>query len=340
MDLNDKELSSQRKDDHISLAENSQLKTASKDPRFYYEPLLSAHPNNHDDALRTTIFSKTLSAPLWVSSMTGGSDKAYGLNRVIANTVKKFKIGMGLGSCRCLMHDSDRFEDFNLRPIIGDDLPFFANIGIAQLEELNSSNKVREFFLGQLSDLGVDGLIIHVNPLQEWLQPEGDRLNFSPILSIETFLDYSPQTKIIVKEVGQGFGPSSMKQVLELPIEGIEFAAFGGTNFSRLETLRHERPSHQKELAFVGHSVEEMIGFYNSVKDYHKDVIISGGINNFLDGYYYKNLCHGNSVIGMAGEVLKYALNGQEKLDEFIFQQIEGLRFATSFLTIKKEMNK
>ena len=82
---------------------------------------------------------------------------------------------MALGSCRPLMESAARFEDFNLRTILGDDLPFYANIGIAQLEQLNLNKTLADYFFGQLKDLDVDGLIVHVNPLQEWLQPEGDR---------------------------------------------------------------------------------------------------------------------------------------------------------------------
>ena len=325
--------SSQRKDDHITLAQKSLIKTSMLDQRFFYEPMLSAHPQAKLSG--QTIFGKTVMAPFWISSMTGGSDRAHGLNRVLAKMANKYKIGMGLGSCRCLIDNSERFDDFNLRGILGDDLPFFANIGIAQLEEINLNQDKRNFFLSQIRNLGVDGLIIHVNPLQEWLQPEGDRFSLSPVKSISNFIEHCSEIKIIVKEVGQGFGPRSMKEILRLPIAGIEFASFGGTNFSRLEMLRGDKKAHQSSLAFVGHSVEEMIGFFNSCDSSGVDVILSGGVTNFLDGYYYQQLINANSVIGMAGEVLKYALQGEIALDDFIAHQVEGYKFASQFLTTK-----
>lgn len=325
--------SSRRKDDHITLAQQSMIETALMDDRFFYEPMLSGHPNLINKNKK--IFGKNIESPFWISSMTGGSAKAYGLNRVLAKMANKYKIGMGLGSCRCLMESSIRFEDFNLRSILGDDLPFFANIGIAQIEEINIDKKKREFFLSQIQRLAVDGLIIHVNPLQEWLQPEGDRFQFSPIESISRFTNLCPETKIIVKEVGQGFGPRSMAAILNLPIIGIEFASFGGTNFSRLEMLRSDKKNHQSNLAFVGHSVMEMIEFYNQVGNFDKEVILSGGVTNFLDGYYFQQLIKTNSVIGMAGEVLRYALEGEQALDDFMSQQVEGHRFAQQFLVAK-----
>ena len=111
--------------------------------------------------------------------MTGGTGQARTINRNLAQACGEFSLGMGLGSCRPLLKSDKYFEDFNLRPIIGDKAPFYANIGIAQLEEL-----IREDALYRIIDL-VDklqacGLIIHVNPLQEWFQPEGDRFCEAP----------------------------------------------------------------------------------------------------------------------------------------------------------------
>ena len=327
-----------RKNDHIALAQESAIASAALDDRFHYEPLLTAHPLA-SQSISQNFLGKKMRAPIWISSMTGGSERAYSLNRVLAKMANTFGLGMGLGSCRCLMENSDRFEDFNLRDILGGDLPFFANIGIAQLEVLVGDKKMREFFLSQLKALQVDGLIIHVNPLQEWLQPEGDRFTMAPLETIKRFIELVGEMKIVVKEVGQGFGPKSMQELVNLPISGIEFAAFGGTNFARLEMLRGKGSNHQDPLAYVGHHVEEMINFYNScISDStDKDIIISGGVSNFLDGHYYKKILKANSVIGMAGAVLKYALEGEDSLHHFMQQQIEGFKFASQFLTVKKD---
>ena len=88
--------SSQRKDDHILLARKSAIKAASMDERFFYEPMLDKHPCYNSSKIHTTIFGKTLSAPFWVSSMTGGSERAHSLNRLLAKMVKKYGLGMGL----------------------------------------------------------------------------------------------------------------------------------------------------------------------------------------------------------------------------------------------------
>jgi len=158
-----------RKRDHIEMATNAQTSGAIVDSRFFYEPLLSAHPTQNNSSLETTFFGKNLGAPFWISSMTGGVGEARVINQNLARVAREFKLGMGLGSCRVLLESDQYFEDFNLRPILGDDLPFFANLGIAQLEKLVLQNEIKKI-ANLVERLEADGLIIHVNPLQEWFQ--------------------------------------------------------------------------------------------------------------------------------------------------------------------------
>jgi len=222
---------SDRKKDHIALAFKARTTLDEIDRRFFYEPLVSRHPAS--DLVPFTFLGKTLRAPLWVSSMTGGTKQAGQINRNLAKVCREFGLGMGLGSCRSILFHDDHFPDFDLREIIGDDLPFYANLGIAQLEEFVLKGDVSP--VNKLIEkLKADGLIIHVNPLQEWLQPEGNLFSQPPIDTIRSFLEMF-NYPVIVKEVGQGMGPASLRALLELPLEAIEMAAFGGTNFARLE---------------------------------------------------------------------------------------------------------
>jgi len=326
-----------RKKDHIDLAFKSLLKSVENDDRFYYEPFLSAHPT----ALKPIDFlGKTLKAPIWISSMTGGTKMAGKINRNLAQVASEFGLGMGLGSCRCLLESDDCFDDFNIRSIIGNENPLYANLGIGQIEQLLVSNKTH---LAEelVNKLEADGLIIHVNPLQEFFQPEGDRFKFAPVDTIEKFLAKT-KTKIIVKEVGQGMGKESLRELLKLPLQAIEFGAFGGTNFSKLELLRNEN-SGIKELAplkNVGHTAKEMLEFIDEIAKEDKrikakQIIISGGIDSFLDGYYLINKCELSAVYGQGSAFLKYAMQDYESLQKFVQLQINGLEMAYSFLRIK-----
>ena len=186
-----------------------------------------------------TFLGKELGAPMWVSSMTGGTFAARKINTNLARVCHDFRMGMGLGSCRSLLDSNASLPDFDMRDIIGDDLPLYANLGISQVEQLlenNQEDKIRVL----VDKLRADGLIVHVNPLQEYFQPGGDRLKNAPIISIRRLLDVV-SFPVIVKEVGQGMGPASLRELIRLPLAAIEFAAFGGTNFSKLEMLRSEK---------------------------------------------------------------------------------------------------
>ena len=327
-----------RKLDHIELALAAQTPCKEVDRRFYYEPLFSGHPTKKTD-LSLTLFDKKLNAPLWVSSMTGGVGPARHINQNLARVCREFGLGMGLGSCRVLLNDDTYFNDFNLRPILGPDLPFFANLGIAQIEQLLSEKKSLQQLNNLLLKLEADGLIVHINPLQEWFQPEGDRLKDPPLLTLEKLCAVFKH-KIIVKEVGQGMGPKSLKALLDLPIAGIELAAFGGTNFTKLEQLR-EKKDELDSFSKVGHTALEMVGILNLLlpqnPEYQKkQIIISGGIGNILDGYFLRESLKFTSVIGQAKNFLRHA-DDYLQLRNFTEDQINGLKGAKAFLTIRSE---
>ena len=328
-----------RKKDHIDLALNSQSSVKEHDDRFNYEPMLNPHPKQ--DSLSIRFLGKNMKNPLWISSMTGGTDYAKIININLAKACNEFGLGMGLGSCRPLLESDQYFKQYDLRDIIGNDYPFYANLGISQVEQAVHQNKLKSI-IDLVDKLRADGLVIHVNPIQEWLQPEGDILTHSPIDTIKSFLD-NTQMKVIVKEVGQGFGPESLKALLKLPLEAIEFGAYGGTNFSKVE-LKRSMPIVKEMLepfSKVGNNAEQMIDDINNIINETKDIlckqiIISGGIGSFLDGYYLMRKSKLPSIYGQASIMLRYAREDYEKLREYIQYQIKGLQMAFTYLTIKK----
>jgi isopentenyl-diphosphate delta-isomerase len=332
-------MSSSKKKAHIDLAFQSQTLPETLDRRFTYEPLMSAHPEGVFKPFQ--FLGKTMRIPVWVSSMTGGTDAALTINRNLARACNEFGMGMGLGSCRLLLEDNKNPEHFYLRKYIGPDAPFYANLGIVQIEKALEDNTV-DRISGMIKELETDGLIIHVNPLQELLQPEGDRLHNPPIDTIRELLR-QVDFPVIVKEVGQGMGPESLKQLAALPLQAIEFAAFGGTNFARLELQRSD-PQRQEMLqpiSFVGNDASEMLETINNLVDTHSDIktrelIISGGIRTFLDGYYFIRKSRLPAIYGQASMFLKYARDDYDTLKQFIEYQIKGLEIAYSYLSINE----
>lgn len=328
----------ERKSDHIRIALQSQVSQDEHDVRFHYEPLLQAHPVG--DLPHFRFLGKQLHAPLWVSSMTGGTKGALEINTNLARACHEFGMGMGLGSSRILLNDNTYFDDFNMRDVIGDDLPFFANLGIVQVEQHVHTKKV-PLIHDLVSRLRADGLIIHINPLQEWFQPEGDRLIHSPIDTVRRFIELA-KYPVIVKEVGQGMGPASLRELFRLPLAAIEFAAFGGTNFARAELLRGspERQFLYEPYTRVGEIGYDMIGYVNELLSGEpapkcREVIVSGGIKNFLDGYYLISKLNTNAIYGQASGYLQHANVSYESLQKYCSDQVDGLKLAYAYLTVR-----
>lgn len=324
------ENSTQRKKDHLDLAQQAQTNISTLDRRFDYEPLFFTHPK--DELSPVKFLRKTLDYPFWISSMTGGAEFAFTINQNLAKLCGKYNLGMGLGSCRPLLSSTERLKDFAVRPLTNGLL--YANLGIAQVEELveaGQESKIHEM----VKMLEADGLIIHLNPLQEWFQPEGDRYAKAPLETLKKFLDKCGYP-IIVKEVGHGLGPKSLAALLKLPIKGIEFGAFGGTNFSLLESMRREENPVKAPFINVGHSALEMIEILNVLPKTDKEFIISGGIKNVLDAHELKEKLKAPSVIGMAQPFLNPAKESFESLEKYFLDLREAYLTAKGLLTVKE----
>jgi len=328
-----------RKRDHIDMAFASSIGSDQLDHRFYYEPMLAGHPK--EKASNFEFLGKEMRYPIWVSSMTGGTKWARTINHNLARMCGKHGFGMGLGSCRPLLEGKQHFKDFDVREFIGPSAPLFANIGIAQLQEMQASGTTDRLRV-LMEQLRADGWIIHVNPMQEWLQPEGDRYYISPVETISRLLE-DVEFPVIVKEVGHGFGPESLRALLQLPLAALDFGANGGTNFSKLEMMRSDKEKAKlyESLAFVGHSAEEMMAMSQSIveelgsKCLCQSIIASGGVKSFLQGYYLVESSPLPAVYGQAAAFLKYARESFDAVDAYAQRQTEAYDLCRQLLTVR-----
>lgn len=330
-----------RKQDHIELAFQSQVDRLALDRRFYYEPLLSAHPAP-GSLPPVRLLGKTLRTPIWVSSMTGGTTLARTINHNLARVCAAFGMGMGLGSCRQLLYSDTFLADFDVRDALGYDLPLMVNLGVAQVEALLERNET-DVLVRLVERLRADGLFVHVNPLQEAMQPEGDRFRRPPLDTIAELIANAP-FPVAVKEVGQGMGPASLRALLQLPLAAIEFGAAGGTNFAQLELLRSAPEKRQifQKFALVGHSAEEMLDFVRALcvelgsGVRTQGLILSGGVRDFLDGYYLLQRAPLPAVYGQASGFLKYAREDYEMLHRYAESQVRALELAYAYLQVRE----
>lgn len=311
-----------RKSAHIKLVKKGQVNIDELDNRFNYEPLLSSYRSDY----KYNFLDKEIGGPIFLSSITGGTKKSKIINKNISEASKELKLPMGLGSIRPLLDNP------------GDDSYFtgymtFGNIGIAQLNRVKEINRVIE-------TLSLEGLIIHINPLQEWCQPGGDLYKEAPIETLKKYIS-EISGKVIIKEVGCGFGPKSLKELLKLPIDVIDLSGFGGTSFTKIELLRSQKKFREfyNPLIGLGESNEDMIENLNKLSEQglgrDKTIIVSGGINNFLDGYYYLSKLRFNAIYAYAGNILKHAKISSSNLIDFLNMDIEGYNLSRSYLTIR-----
>ncbi len=330
-----------KKEDHIKLASLASTPLETLDQRFSYDPVHGVHPDSNEK-WKIRFGPWNLNYPVWISSMTGGAEKARNINERLARLCGTHQLGMGLGSCRKIVEDPSCIPDFQVKKYMADQ-PLFANLGLAQCEAwLEEGKAVRIHDI--ISICEADGLIIHLNPLQEWMQPEGDRIGKSPIETIKKVRDLIT-CPMIVKEVGQGISYDGLLALMQLDLLAVEFGAYGGTNFALLELLRDRESLRNafEPLTRVGHTAHEMIDFTNHILSEEKDMrcrqfIISGGIKNFLDGYYFLNKSNSESIYGMASAWLEHAMISYEALDEFFKLQMQGLLLSRAFLKIKSPL--
>lgn len=327
-----------RKKDHIQLATEAQshIKQFSFEPsELNYEPLWA---NHHAKLDGVELLGKKLQYPLWISSMTGGSELALEINKDLSILAQDLGMGMGLGSCRPFIEEADREQDFLLREYAPDIL-LSANLGIAQVDKYLQSNRWSEIE-EKLETLNCDFLMVHINPLQEWFQPEGDEFSRAP-LEILKELKKITKLKLGVKEVGQGFGPQSLKALVELELEVIELSGTGGTNFTMLEMIRDQNNDIDLEnFSQIGHHWSQMVSWLNHIysPSYKKFpmIIISGGIRTPLEAATAMKSARFPAMIGMAYPFLSWQQQGRVYLKMKVLEFCKNWAFAMSLIENKE----
>ena len=309
---------SSRKSDHIriNLDEDVQsgLTTGLEHYRFEHQALPELDLEQVD--LSQELFGRQINTPILISSMTGGTEEAGRINRILAAAAQAGGIAMGVGSQRAAIEHPELAETFNVREIAPDIL-LFANLGAIQL---NYSYGL-EHCLRAVEMIEADALILHLNALQEAVQPEGD-IRWSGLLAkIETVCRSLP-VPVIAKEVGWGFSKETATRLWEAGVSAIDVAGAGGTSWSQVEMHRATTPSQARlAAAFLNWGIptsDAIINVRRGAPDMR--VFASGGLRNGVE--IAKCIALGASLGGMAGPFLKAAVRS---FDETL-QTIEELR--------------
>lgn len=314
-----------RKDDHIriNLEEQVQfprLTTGLEKLRFVHQ----AVPELDLAAVNTTtqFLGKTLGAPILISSMTGGTERAQLINHTLAFAAQEAGIALGLGSMRAALENPSLARTYQVRDVAPDIL-LFANLGAVQLNYGYDVDHCRR----AVEIAEADALILHLNALQEAVQPEGNS-NFGGLLKKIEAVCHQLEVPVIAKEVGWGLSPQAARRLAEAGVSVVDVAGSGGTSWSEVEYYRAPTAPHARvarAFADWGIPTAESI---RSVREAMPGllVIASGGLRDGID--VAKCIALEAEIAGIAGPFLKAAVQSVDAVRTLIWELVSQLRIA------------
>ncbi|MBN1486421.1 MAG: type 2 isopentenyl-diphosphate Delta-isomerase [Anaerolineae bacterium] len=308
-----------RKDDHLRISIEEDVSFDRLTAGFeQYQFVHQALPEMDMEAISTatTFLGKSLDLPLLISSMTGGTDKAARINQILAEAAQASGIGLGLGSIRPALEDPELMQTFQVRRYAPDSL-ILVNLGAIQLNYGYGLDECRK----AVDMVEADGLILHLNALQEALQPEG-QTNFADILSKIEIICGTLEVPVIAKEVGWGLSKTVARQLIDAGVTALDIAGAGGTSWSQVEMYR-SRNTIQKEIsnAFRDWGIPTALSI-QMVREVNADIplIASGGIENGVE--IAKALALGANMTATARTLLRVVNESpQAVLDKLVVLQ-------------------
>ena len=275
-----------------------------------------------DVDLLTPFLNGRLAAPLLISCMTGGAPEATRINRTLAAVAQAYGLAMGLGSGRALIESPGTLPTFDVRSV-APDIVLLANLGAVQLNKGYTPDDCRRL----VALLKADALALHLNPLQEALQPEGDACFGGLLRKIEA-LCRDVEFPVVVKEVGWGIAPATVRALFDAGVAVVDLAGAGGTSWSEVERYRISGGWRSRvAAAFAGWGIPTAQALVRAREVAPTETIVaSGGIRDGLDAA--KALALGSDVVGVAGPFVRAADAGDEAVADLAQEFIEVLRVA------------
>lgn len=324
------ELIKKRKKEGINIPLNEQVQ--GKETSTYLEDVYLLHnalPEIDFDeiVLSTTFLKREFSAPIIIDSMTGGTDEAFLINKRLGNIAEKYGFGMGLGSQRAGLKSDKLVESYSIARTIAPNAFLIANIGGAQLSEGLSKTDVKRI----IDMIDADALAIHLNPLQELVQPEGEPRFKGVLQKIADLID-DIEVPVIVKEVGSGISSQVARKLEAAGTSAINVAGSGGTSWAGIEKIRADNANHyiKSELGklFWDWGIPTSLSILMVSNSVGIPIIASGGLRNGLE--VAKCLILGANMCAMAFPFLKKASESESELEKFtklILAELKGTMF-------------
>jgi isopentenyl-diphosphate delta-isomerase len=271
--------------------------------------------------LRTTFLGKPLKAPLLISSMTGGFELAAKVNRNLAVAAQKLGLAMGVGSQRVALEEASVADSFKVRELAPDIL-LLANLGAVQLNYGYGIEQCHQ----AVRMIQADGLVLHLNVLQEAVQPEGNR-NFKGLAGKIAEVCRQLEVPVIAKEVGSGISADVALRLKRAGVKAIDVAGRGGTSWYTVEAKRAARRGQAPDLTFADWGIpteEAVVQVRRAVPDL--EIVASGGIRNGLD--IAKSIALGANVAAIGQPLLAPALRSAAEVEKFLARIIYEIKVA------------
>lgn len=313
----------ERKKDHLdlTLTEGTQYDQSTGFERFRF--VHNALPEINFDNISTEakLLDRTFSFPLFISSMTGGYAEAGAVNAIIAEFCEAENLPFGVGSQRAMLEDESLTSTFSVVREKAPSAFICSNIGGAQLVGGLNAKKLSLL----IDSIKANAVIVHLNPLQELMQPEGDR-NFKGILNGIEQLVKDADVPVIVKETGAGISEHVARRLLNVGVEVIDVAGAGGTSWAKVENFRSSNTRANHRFDEWGIPTVECIQQLSKLEwERSFEIIASGGIRSAFD--VAKSLCLGAHFSATAQPVIKVVKNeGYEGLEKLLGEWKEDLK--------------
>ncbi len=313
-----------RKKEHLELClDTESVSSPSSTGLEVYRFVHNALPELDIDEIDigTTFLGKRLKAPILISSMTGGFDLARKVNRNLAVAAQRLGLAMGVGSQRVAIEEPSAASSFQVRDLAPDIL-LLGNLGAVQLNYGYGLEQCRR----ALAMIGADGLILHLNVLQEAVQPEGNR-NFKGLTGKIAAMCRELGVPVVAKEVGNGISVDVATRLQRAGVKAIDIAGKGGTSWSAVETQRAARLGQRVDTAFADWGIpteEAIISVRKALPDIQ--LIASGGIRSGVD--MAKSIALGADLAGLGQPLLAAALESADKVVELLAGVIHELKVS------------
>ncbi len=306
---------SDRKLEHLLLCTHSDVEYHKKTGFNHVELVHRAIPevDQEEIDLSTSLLGKRIDAPIIITAITGGHPTSLEVNRKLARVAGKFKIGLGLGSQRAAVENPELASTYTVAREEAPDALLIGNIGAPQLEQAPQA--------AEMMDL--DAMAVHLNALQEAIQPGGDLNTIGYLEKIqETALNLD--MPVMAKETGAGISGNDAQLLEKAGVSAIDIAGAGGTSWAAVEKYR----SKDKDMGelYWDWGISTAASLVEVSQSVNIPLISSGGIRNGLDAV--KSLALGADAIGMALPVLKALEVGEKALDNFFDKFLREMKVA------------